>query len=212
MTGRTPAKKRPRYVDPFASKPQKDTQASEAKTALQQLGLFASQDPHKAIRVLGFDRWLHCLSLGAVRDGHLLRDLMNHIPVSFPGRHKLISDIVSNSCFIVPSNFYEILACVDSKISHIQSGAGTIPTQLQEMLWDASLKLKRPLLTFVMPKVTTCIRGTCRGQLYSHVDMVTAVTVHTLNGPLPGLKAAKRCRLVLVKLFPCLSSIYFCHK
>ena len=70
----------------------------------------------------------------------------------------------------------------------------TIQVDTADLQWRASMDKKQPWLAFLLPPVNTRLVDHCSGKLYGQSNDVRMVTIYTLQGPKPGLKAKLSCR------------------
>jgi hypothetical protein len=116
---------------------------------------------------------------------------VQHVPTNFPKRIDLISDIVESfvGCRTdvnIISNFVQ--HCPTTGLSGDQLA---VADRIWHVLWKVS-NVKMTYHNLFIPNVSSCLIPECNGSL-SATDSPSTMTVFTMKGPLPGLKALLKC-------------------
>lgn len=121
----------------------------------------------------------------------LIFQSLYHVPVGFPQRIEYVTNI------LVTGGLKEHFVDLKDALQHIDnicnSQSYSAPIS-EELLWKTSLMVQKTHMGFLMPKVEMCLEEGCRGKLYGSKKDTIQVTVFTLNGPVPFLKATLSCR------------------
>lgn len=116
-----------------------------------------------------------------------------HIPEKFPDRLTYITNIVK---MVVGENFEmkEFESSVDlfERLMNKTRKFTPLDSSFREVLWNATDQYGEPYLNFLIPNVSVCLNGSCKGLLYPSEK--SQVTIYKLTGPEPGLKTSFRCR------------------
>lgn len=123
----------------------------------------------------------------------LLFQSLGHVPEGFPLRMSYVSNILVSAGL---ENEFEDLQYT---LQHIDKLVCQDSTCLngpisRDHLWKTSEMFKTTHMGFVMTKAECCLEEGCCGKLYGSQKDTIQVTVFTMNGPIPYLKATLKCR------------------
>lgn len=174
--------KRPRYFTPVRMKKQ-ESQFSNFRRFIDQLVFSEINNASDLLLALSakFGTDFTTIAIQAIK----------HVPAKFPNRWIYISNIVkviNATCTDVQLNL--ILKHINT-IVNVDIHTGAVP---EETLWDATYLNKRTHMAFLVTKVDTCMVKGCGGNLFGSSKDTTDVTVFTLRGPVPYLKATLKCK------------------
>jgi hypothetical protein len=99
---------------------------------------------------------------------------------------------------IEPDFTEELMSSLGEALGRISQGSKDetplTMASIKQHLWKASRDNNMPYMGFYMPRVKYhCLFTDCESPLYSAKSSETCITVFTMDGPLPCLKASLRC-------------------
>ena len=116
-----------------------------------------------------------------------------HVPVGFPLRLNYVSNI------LMAAELGNLFDDLQYALEHIDRSCNKQSLYLnapisEEILWKASRMFQMTHMDFLMPKADSFLEEGCRDKLYGSQKDTIQVTVFSMNGPLPYLKATLKCR------------------
>jgi hypothetical protein len=116
-----------------------------------------------------------------------------HVPQGFPNRIQWIKKLFATSDKIGVINLENYIHALD--IHHyLCDPLDKLNDEQVHKLWKAATDTGEATMAFFMPNIMNCLN--CGdAHLSSYARSVTDITVYTLQGPLPCLKASLTCRV-----------------